>query len=327
MAKLLLFLQDGSAREVLLEKGSLTVGRRNDNDVPLHYPTVSGRHATFTYDPIKNACFVEDAKSTNGTLLNGKLLAQAIQLKDRDQIDVGGQKFVFLEGTPSAKAAAPAKEIPSKPETPIRLASRHELMSNIAALQSQVAEMPPAPAPTHQTATLPNEKQTYKHKKKTTVEDFEENHSGLFFPTIFRIPTKIPLIPGEESDDRIPNASDSVVADNALADGGAILEEAQYTQPPAVAMLEAMSGPNSQRKLMLRVGEYVIGRPGFQLAVVRVSDDGCRLFPMEGEPPLYLRDEIVSADGALLQDQDTFTVGKSPLQFRVVPASAQPSEA
>src|SRR5512132_3791998 len=89
MAKLVLYLPDGS----LLDKERLTLGRRPDNDVCLPYPAVSGEHAAVV--TILADSFLEDLGSTNGTLVNGKPIAKHF-LRDRDQIDIGRQKIVYL---------------------------------------------------------------------------------------------------------------------------------------------------------------------------------------------------------------------------------------
>ncbi|MDR2016583.1 MAG: FHA domain-containing protein [Burkholderiales bacterium] len=306
MPKLLLFLQDGDAREVLFDKDRITIGRRNDNDVPLPYPAVSGRHAVISYLSA-NKCFVEDLKSTNGTLLNGVPIFEREQLKDRDQIDIGGQKFVFLEGTKlvgkdKKRSGAGAKDQAEDLASPLSLTAAHEYLNALPTV-------PSTPEP-------------------LTEEDLEEEEaiSGLHFPTIIKTssgdtpsrsksrkeePAPLPtldtdLVPPPTPEDEFPSTMPPQP-----------LEEPTYRLPPPVATLTAIAGANEQRQLPLRYGEYVLGRPGYQLAVIRVNEEGCRLLPMEGEPPIELRGQAVPAEGVLLVDQDAFTVGRSPLLFEL----------
>jgi len=70
MGKLVLYLADGTTRDVPLEKERVTIGRRADNDVCLPFPAVSGEHAQIV--TILADSFLEDLGSTNGTLVNGK---------------------------------------------------------------------------------------------------------------------------------------------------------------------------------------------------------------------------------------------------------------
>ncbi|MEP7182316.1 MAG: FHA domain-containing protein [Betaproteobacteria bacterium] len=106
MGKLVLFLADGTSLDIRLERERVTIGRRADNDICLPYPAVSGEHASVV--TILADSFLEDLGSTNGTLVNGKPVAKHF-LRDRDQIDIGRQKLVYvaddsveLEPTPPA---------------------------------------------------------------------------------------------------------------------------------------------------------------------------------------------------------------------------------
>ena len=67
----------------LLEgRGPWTVGRSQDNDVPINDPNVSRRHARLTRSD--NGFIVEDLGSTNGTLLDGAPI-------DRERIENGDE--------------------------------------------------------------------------------------------------------------------------------------------------------------------------------------------------------------------------------------------
>lgn len=93
MGKLVLFLPDGSTKAVNLAKERMVIGRRADNDLCLPYPAVSGEHAAVV--TILDDSFLEDLHSTNGTLVNGATVQKHF-LRDRDQIDIGRQKLVYL---------------------------------------------------------------------------------------------------------------------------------------------------------------------------------------------------------------------------------------
>jgi pSer/pThr/pTyr-binding forkhead associated (FHA) protein len=306
MPKLLLFLQDGDAREVLFDKDRITIGRRSDNDVPLPYPAVSGRHAVISYLSV-DKCFVEDLKSTNGTLLNGAPIFEREQLKDRDQVDIGGQKFVFLEGAKPVskdkqKQGAGAKDQAEEAASPLSLTAAHEHLS-----------------------VLPTVPSTPKQLTKEYLDE-EEALSGLHFPTIIKTssgdaPSRFK--PRKEEPAPLPTLDAALVPPPAPEDAFPStmppqpLEEPTYRLPAPVATLTAIAGANEQRQLPLRYGEYVLGRPGYQLAVIRVNEEGCRLLPMEGEPPIELRGQAVPEEGILLVDQDAFIVGRSPLLFEL----------
>ena len=93
MSKLVLFLADGEALDIGLDRERLTIGRRPDNDICLPYPAVSGEHAAVV--TILADSFLEDQGSTNGTLVNGRPITKHF-LRDRDQIDIGRQRLVYV---------------------------------------------------------------------------------------------------------------------------------------------------------------------------------------------------------------------------------------
>jgi len=93
MGKLVVFLPDGTTKAIGLGKERMVIGRRPDNDLCLPYPAVSGEHAAVI--TILEDSFLEDLDSTNGTLVNGASVQKHF-LRDRDQIDIGRQKLVYL---------------------------------------------------------------------------------------------------------------------------------------------------------------------------------------------------------------------------------------
>jgi hypothetical protein len=102
MAKLVLFLDDGATRDILLDRERITLGRRPDNDVCLPDPAVSGEHAQVV--TLLADSFLEDLGSTNGTIVNGQTVQKHF-LRDGDIIDLGRQRlayFVDVDAQPSA---------------------------------------------------------------------------------------------------------------------------------------------------------------------------------------------------------------------------------
>ena len=93
MSKLVLFLADGRTLDIRLDRERMTIGRRPDNDICLPYPAVSGEHAAIV--TILADSFLEDHGSTNGTLVNGRPITKHF-LRDRDQIDIGRQRLVYV---------------------------------------------------------------------------------------------------------------------------------------------------------------------------------------------------------------------------------------
>ena len=80
-------------RDIPLESGRITLGRRADNDVWLPYPAVSADHAAIV--TVLDDSFLEDLQSTNGTVVNGKRITKHF-LRDHDVIDLGRVQLVYL---------------------------------------------------------------------------------------------------------------------------------------------------------------------------------------------------------------------------------------
>ncbi len=71
----------------------LTIGHRFGNDICLSHPTVSGHHARVF--ALGDQLFLEDAGSTNGTLLNGRHVTSVETLHDGDVAQFGQVAFVI----------------------------------------------------------------------------------------------------------------------------------------------------------------------------------------------------------------------------------------
>ena len=73
----------------------ITLGRDPACECTLSSDTVSARHARFIYH--HNQWWLEDLKSTNGTILNGEIVTTAIVIAPGDQILCGEVTIVILE--------------------------------------------------------------------------------------------------------------------------------------------------------------------------------------------------------------------------------------
>ena len=73
--------------------GGLSIGRSKDSDVQIDDRYASGLHARVFERGGRT--FVEDMKSTNGTLLNGATLKGEAELIDGDTVQIGDTVFRF----------------------------------------------------------------------------------------------------------------------------------------------------------------------------------------------------------------------------------------
>ena len=89
-------IQNGEEVVHQLFRGTeITLGRDPTCELPLVSATVSARHARFAYH--HGQWWLEDLKSTNGTVINGEYLTTAIVVIPGDQIHCGDIQITILE--------------------------------------------------------------------------------------------------------------------------------------------------------------------------------------------------------------------------------------
>jgi len=94
MPKLIMTLDGAIIREFMIDKDSISIGRKHGNDIQLNDLTVSGRHALFTV--MGENTYVDDLGSTNGTLLNGGRVSKSI-LTHSDVVQIGNYQFTYFQ--------------------------------------------------------------------------------------------------------------------------------------------------------------------------------------------------------------------------------------
>ena len=93
MATIQIIFNGEVLQERELAKETITIGRKNDNDIQLDNLAVSGHHARIL--TVLNESFIEDMNSTNGTYLNGSLINKK-PLTHNDVIKVGKHEIKYI---------------------------------------------------------------------------------------------------------------------------------------------------------------------------------------------------------------------------------------
>jgi pSer/pThr/pTyr-binding forkhead associated (FHA) protein len=140
MPKFLLKFNAAVIKEIPITKDSLTVGRKDDNDIVIDNPAVSGHHAKITLTG--DTFFVEDLESTNGVFVNEKKVMKA-GLKNNDVIGIVKHALVFIDdrgGEAPHVEAAPARNRDAE-KTMMISADKQQEMASAA---SQAAQKKPA---------------------------------------------------------------------------------------------------------------------------------------------------------------------------------------
>lgn len=111
MPKLLLKFNAAVIKEIPFDKPELTVGRKDDNDIVIDNPAISGHHCKVTLQG--GTYMVEDLDSTNGTYVNEKRIKKS-GLHHNDVVGLAKHALVFIEDAPKEAAPPP----PPAPEPP-----------------------------------------------------------------------------------------------------------------------------------------------------------------------------------------------------------------
>lgn len=104
MPKLLLKFNAAVIKEVAMEKESISIGRKPDNDIVIDNPAISGHHCKLTMEG--GGYYVEDLESTNGTFVNEKRIKKS-GLHHNDVVGLAKHAVVFLNEAELADAGAP----------------------------------------------------------------------------------------------------------------------------------------------------------------------------------------------------------------------------
>jgi pSer/pThr/pTyr-binding forkhead associated (FHA) protein len=96
MAKLVLSFNGDVINEYELDKESITIGRKPDNDIHIDNLAVSGVHAKIL--TILNDSFIEDLGSTNGTIIDGKKITKHA-LKNGETVVIGKHELKYVSGS------------------------------------------------------------------------------------------------------------------------------------------------------------------------------------------------------------------------------------
>ena len=94
MAELFLKFEDRVLQEILLSRGTVTIGRQPDNVFRIDNPAVSGHHAKIYAE--SDHYVIEDTESFNGTYVNGQRISRVV-LKHGDNATIGKHTIEFRD--------------------------------------------------------------------------------------------------------------------------------------------------------------------------------------------------------------------------------------
>ncbi|HSH53880.1 MAG TPA: FHA domain-containing protein [Methylotenera sp.] len=102
MAKLILSLDNAFLSEYPLDQERVTIGRRPTNDVHINNLAVSGEHAAII--KLGNDFYIEDLESTNGTLVNSRVVKKHL-LQQGDLVEFGKYQLKYINDAATTNPA------------------------------------------------------------------------------------------------------------------------------------------------------------------------------------------------------------------------------
>src|SRR5262249_20284199 len=116
MFSIIISEKGGAERKETFEKNEINVGRVQGNDLMLPKGNVSKHHARLLFRD--GRFIVTDLKSTNGTYVNGRKIAQATIVREGDKIYIGD--FVLRLESNGQPIAAPEPMMMAPPQEEFR---------------------------------------------------------------------------------------------------------------------------------------------------------------------------------------------------------------
>ena len=294
MAKLVLHIPGGGTRDIKLNLGRLTIGRRADNDVCLPYPAVSAEHAAIV--TVLDDSFLEDLQSTNGTLVNGKRVVKHF-LRDRDTIDVGRVRLVYLVNESESTATT------------------HE--------EAKGSEAQSSPAVREVSANDAEEAESEETVEEQGTDDFE-THGGVLISA-----GDVDTAAGVMSQTRVVDNLLSDLMESNLGAMVAVEIPPAVSAVPATSRtaeaidddiargvyVEVLNGPNAGQIVPMTRRRFVLGKAGATVAHIRREGNVFSLVPVDPDATTLVNGESVAPEGVTLAFGDSIEVAGVKLRF------------
>jgi len=299
MGKLVLYMPDGSTRDIRLAKERVTIGRRPDNDIALPYPAVSAEHAAIV--TVLADSFLEDLGSTNGTFVNDRSVTKHY-LRDRDRLDVGREILVYY-------ADDNAESEPLPPEL-----LEHDRGSILEPLDAQLSAL----------SDMAKSRSSRGTEHRPVVAEFDPASTS---PMTGQIATEFDSVSGvgtgpdaaavTEQTRPVPARVDDTSPRPKVAD-----ETDSPGRPPAPAapdpvpmLIRVLDGPSAGREIELSRAEMLFGRIGLQVAALRRTGERISLVPIEGALPPSRNGTPVPPEGVDIHSGDMFEIAGTTLSL------------
>ncbi len=296
-AKLIISLDKEVVDEVPIDKETITIGRRTDNDLCLDNLAISGYHSQINF--VLDDCFLEDLNSTNGTFVNSKIVKKHA-LKDGDIIDIGNHRIKYVNHLASSSANSEFEKTLILTATSNRKNALEE-EQDVQSLEDQINE-------------LENEM-----CETTESEDEHENSSE-----IANKDNSNNIDEQDHSDDANKKFEEEISNNHKLEPSSRNDEPEDIqinSQPPAsnIGRIQILNGKNSGKEIALDKSLTTVGKPDIAVVGITKRNSGYFIMHIDGNPntPSKLNGEVIAAKAEPIEDHDIIDVAGIKLEFFV----------
>lgn len=329
------------------DRDIITIGRRSSNDVCVPHLSVSGKHARITIED--GEARIEDLNSTNGTYINGRLIARQT-LQQGDDIIMGKVRLKYVTDTSIDTASGIADA--ASAVTTGAVATNNIVTRAAHASTDANANVERTVARTEQSADESN-----MHEPVSAQNDsMEFNESAMSLSDKARValgrkPVERPTLHAVNAEAGAAGISAEINSDTAVAEAEAPVLQKEVSaatprsastnahpldgisssdiqQPmheldsPATpsrgAVIEIKNGAKSGQILPIDKPVTTLGRPGIQIAAIMRKPDGYFLMHIESDDSVdrpTLNHDAIGDEPVLLHSGDELNVAGIDVEF------------
>lgn len=307
MAKLICSMEGNFIDEFALDKNRLTIGRRPNNDIHIDNLAISGEHAVII--TIGNDSFLEDIGSTNGTLVNGKVIKKHV-LQHGDVIEFGKFQLKYVNDAAAEQAANGGIDDFEKTMVIRPIAKPANSVTGAGSVPLHSASINPSSVPFTMPPVLPAVSVSTSTQPLAT-EDASKPMQILNQPITIRPIARPQATTITESLDSVLTPTPTpTVPDISTAP---INNQANITG--LVGHIQVLTGASAGKELMLNKALTTLGKPGVQVAVITKRPLGYFITHVEGKVHPIVNGKSAGAQALQLNDNDVIELAGVKMQF------------
>ncbi len=295
MPKLILSVDDKVLDEYTIDKDTITIGRRTDNDICLDNLAISGYHSQIT--TVLNDSFLEDLNSTNGTFVNSKIVKKHA-LKDGDIIDIGNHRIKYINHLATSSANSEfEKTVVMTPNS-----SEKNLDDSIKSVVDEIY-------------ALANAERQSSDNSSEVIKDVNEN----IMDDVNNINENISTVNNKEAADPIEEVNEDKEQHPEESTQQHDSPTQLISSANKLGLIQILSGSNSGKELVLDKSLTTIGKPNVAVVGITKRSSGYFIIHIDGseDTASKLNGEVIEGKAQPLEDHDIIDVAGIKLEFFV----------